>query len=281
MPISETVLTKLENIAHHARQSTKLRNDGEAYVRDVVRQAKQAGLAEQAPLEQLEGMAAEYWLQPLARATKAEYPLNLLETAAQRRNHKLMLKLLRHPNDLMRMHAADQFQILFAMLDGYYDEASALVNQILLMPTEIAEVKYAILRDLGRSSRRGLPREISDTARRLIHDLDQGVSYHALRLLSYQHDLRDWKAVLDRMISLVGEDDEASQYFLAAGVDYLSEIVLYEPSVVEWMKSLPEAYPPAHMAVVALQAFATRAPDIALQTGLINRRDHQRITTGS
>src|SRR5262249_54038812 len=158
------------------------------------------------------------------------------------------------------------------------DEASALVNQILLIPTEIPAVKYALLRDLGRSSRRGLPRGITDTARRLINDVDQVVSYHALRLLSYHYDLRDWRAVLDLVISLVGEEDEAAAYFLSAGVEYLQLIVQYEPDTVTWLKSLIESYPPEHMAVKAVEQFVRRNPDVALQVGLIGRREHKELT---
>lgn len=278
MMTDETTKQKLENIANHTRQSTKLRNDPDRFVIEVTRQAKQASLA--MPVEHIEALAAEYWIQPLVRGGKLEYPLNILEIAAQRRNHKLILKLLRHPNDMMRFHAAETFQFLFAMLDGYYDEASSLINQILLTPTEISPVKYALLGDLGRSSRRGLPREISDTARRLINDLDQGVSYHALRLLSYLHDVRDWRTVLDRMITLVGETDEASQFFLAAGIEYVSEIVVHEPAVVEWIRSLQETYPPDHMAIQGVNRFIRENPDAALQVGLINRREHRDLTGG-
>jgi hypothetical protein len=277
--ISESIAQKLEKIANHTRQSTRLRNDPEGFVRELTRQARQAGIAEVMAVEHIEGWAAEYWLAQLARGSRAEYPLNIMEVASQRRNHKLMLKLLRHANDLVRIHAAEHFQIMFAMLDGYFDEASALVNQILLIPTEIGEVKYALLRDAGRSSRRGLPREISDTARRLIHDLDQGVSYHALRLLSYLHDVRDWRAVLDRMITLVGEEDEAAEYFLAAGIEYLEVIIPHEPAVVEWIRSLLDTYLEAHMAVQAVHNFVRRSPDIALQVGLINKREYRELTS--
>jgi hypothetical protein len=276
--LPEETRRKLENIANHTRQSAKLRNDPEGFVREVVRQARQAGLHESVPVEQLEGLAAEQWLAPLARNAKAEYPLDILEVAAQRRNHKLILKLLRHPADVMRTQAAEHFQIMYAMIDGYFDEASALVNQILLLPTEIPEVKYALLRDAGRTSRRGLPREIADTARRLIHDLDPGVSYHALRLLSYLHDVRDWQAVLNRMISLVGEEDEISEFFLAAGFDYLEVLIPIESTVVDWVKTLPETYPPTHRAVARVAEYVRANPDIALQAGLINRREYREIT---
>lgn len=275
--IPEDIARKLDNIANHTRQSARLRNDPEGYVREMTRAAKQAGIHESIPQEQIEGLAAEAWLLPLVRSSRAEYPLNLMEIATQRRNHKLMLKLLRHPTDSVRIQAAEHFQIMFAMLDGYYDEASALINQILLIPTEIPEVKYALLRDAGRSSRRGLPREISDSARRLIHDLDQGVSYHALRLLSYLHDVRDWRTVLDRMITLVGEDDEASEYFLAAGIEYMEIIIPHEPAVVDWIKMLIETYPPQHMAVQAVQRYVRANPDIALQVGLINKREYREL----
>jgi hypothetical protein len=226
--------------------------------------------------EHIEALGAEGFLKPMAKG-RSDYPMNIIEVAAQRRNHKLILKLLRHPDDNVRIFAAENFQMLFPMLDGYYDEASALINQILLMPTEIPPVKYALLRDLGRTSRRGLPREVSDTARRLIHDLDQGVSYHALRLLSYLTDLRDWKVVLDRMISMVGEEDEVSQYFLAAGVDYLAPVIQYESAVVDWLKSLVESYPPEHMVIQSMAAFVHREPDIALSVGLIGRREYKEI----
>lgn len=276
--ITDEIKGKLERIANHTRQSTKFRNEGEAFVREMARSAREARINDVLPLEHIEGLAAEHYLLPLARSSRAEYPLNIIELAAQRRNHKMMLKLLRHPDDMMRIQAAEQFQIMFAMLDGYFDEASALVNQILLVPTEIPEVKYALLRDAGRTSRRGLPREIADTARRLIHDLDQGVSYHALRLLSYLHDVRDWRAVLDRMITLVGEEDEAAAYFLWAGVEYLEVIIPHEPAVVEWIRSIVESYPAAHMAVQAVQDYVQRNPDTALQAGLISRRDYRELT---
>jgi hypothetical protein len=276
--ISEEITKKLDNIANHTRQSSKLRNDPEGYVREMTRAARQANIQDSVPIEQIEGIAAEAWLQPLAKASRAEYPLNLMEVATQRRNHKLMLKLLRHPNDLVRIHAAEHFQVMFAMVDGYYDEASSLINQILLIPTEISEVKYALLRDAGRSSRRGLPREISDSARRLIHDVDQGVSYHALRLLSYLHDVRDWRTVLDRMITLVGDEDEAAEFFLAAGVEYLELLIPHETAVTDWIKSLFETYPPTHMAVGAAQNYIRTNPDIALQVNLITKRDYKEIT---
>jgi hypothetical protein len=276
--IPDDLRSKLDNIANHTRQSAKLRNDPEGYVREMSRSARQAGLQDALPAEQLEGLAAEYWLMPLARQSRAEYPVNIIEIAAQRRNHKLMLKLLRHPEDSVRIQAAENFQIMFAMIDGYYDEASAIINQALLVPTEIPEVKYALLRDAGRSVRHGLPREISDTARRLISDPNQGVSYHALRLLSYLHDVRDWRAVLDRMITMVGDDDEAAAFFLAAGIEYLEVIIPHEPAVVEWIRSLIETYPPDHMAVQAVQNFVRANPDIALQVNLINRREHRELT---
>ncbi|MCC7446596.1 MAG: hypothetical protein IT324_04230 [Anaerolineae bacterium] len=274
--IPPEILDKLDNIARQARQSARARNEAELFIRDVAREAKNAHINEVLPQEQIEALAADHWLRNLNRS-RAQYPLNVIENAAERRNHKLMLKLLRHPDDTIRSYAADQFQILFAMLDGYYDEASAVVNQTLLIPTEIPEVKYALLRDLGRSSRRGLPREIGDTARRLIHDVDQVVSYHALRLLSTLYDVRDWKAVLDRMISLVGEEDEAAEYFLSAGVDYLQIIIQYQPEVVEWVRSLLDTYGPEHMAVRSLQSFVRRNPDIALEVGLINKREYREL----
>lgn len=276
--IPEEITRKLENIANHVRQSARLRNDPEGYVREMSRTARQAGIQEHLPIEQIEGLAAEAWIMPLAKSSRVDYPLNVIEVAAQRRNHKLMLKLLRHPTDSVRITAAENFQIMFAMIDGYYDEASSLVNQILLIPTEIAEVKYALLRDAGRTARRGLPREIADTARRLIHDLDQGVSYHALRLLSYLHDVRDWRAVLDRMISLVGEEEEAAEYFLAAGIEYLEVIIPHEPAVIEWIKSLNETYPSTHMALQAVRDYIAHNPDVALQVGLISKRDYRDIT---
>jgi hypothetical protein len=274
--MASEVRDKLENIINHVRQSAKNRNDGERFVREVLRAAKEARITDTIPPEQVEALAAEGWLRPLARG-RTDSPAELMELATQRRNHKLMLKLLRHPDDTMRAFAAEHFQLLFAMLDGYYDEASALINQILLMPTEIPAVKYALLRDMGRSSRHGLPREIGDTARRLIHDLDQGVSYHALRLLSFLYDMRDWRSVLDRMISLVGEDEEAAHYFLAAGVEYFAVLVPHEPEVVNWMKSLIEEYPPEHMVVAAVAGFVRSAPDVALNVGLITRRDYNNI----
>lgn len=276
--IPEEIAKKLENIANHTRQSARLRNEAEGFVREMTRAARQANIHEKVPVEQIEALAAEAWLLPLAKQSRAEYPLNLMEVTTQRRNHKLTLKLLRHPVDAVRIQSAENFQIMFAMIDGYYDEASALVNQILLLPTEIAEVKYALLRDAGRSARRGLPREIADTARRLIHDLDQGVSYHALRLLSYLHDVRDWRAVLDRMITLVGEEDEASEFFLAAGIEYLEVMIPHEPAVVEWIKTLIEGYPAQHMALQAVQTYVQRNPDIALQVGLISKRDYRELT---
>ena len=275
--ISPEILDKIDNLAKAARQSNAARNSGEIFVRDVLRRAKEAHITDVVPPEQVEGLAADQWLKMVTRS-KAEYPLNILEIAAQRRNHKLMLKLLRHPDDSVRTHAADQFQILFAMLDGYYDEASSLVNQILLLPTEVPAVKSALLNDMGKSSRRGLPREIGDVARRLISDVDEVVSYHALRLLTTLYDVRDWKTVLDRMITLVGEEDEPSEYFLSAGVEYLQIIVQYEPTVVEWLKSLIEVYPPSHRAMKALQAFVRRNPDMALETGLIDRRVYKELT---
>jgi hypothetical protein len=276
--ITDEIKGKLERIANHTRQSTKFRNEGDAFVREMARSAREARISDVLPLEHIEGLAAEHYLMPMARSSRAEYPLNIIELASQRRNHKMMLKLLRHPDDMMRIQAAEQFQIMFAMLDGYFDEASALVNQILLVPTEIPEVKYALLRDAGRTSRRGLPREIADTARRLIHDMDQGVSYHALRLLSYLHDVRDWRAMLDRMITLVGEEDEAAAYFLWAGVEYLEVIIPYEPAVVEWIRSILESYPVNHMAVEAVHSYVQRNPDTALQVGLISRREYREMT---
>ncbi|GAB4555123.1 MAG: hypothetical protein OHK0023_25960 [Anaerolineae bacterium] len=275
---SEEIKSKLDNITNHVRQSARLRNDAEGFVREVVRQARQANLHLTVPPEQLEAIAAESWLQPLARSSRADYPQNILEVASQRRNHKLVLKLLRHPEDVVRIQAAENFQILYAMIDGYFDEASALVNQILLLPTEIAEVKYAILRDAGRTSRRGLPREIADTARRLIHDPDPGVSYHALRLLSYLHDVRDWRAVLDRMLTLVGDVDEVSEFFLTAGVEYLDVMIPIESAVVDWIRTLTETYPPEHRAVRAVEVYVRANPDAALQAGLITRRQYHELT---
>lgn len=270
------VLDKLSNIAKQARQGNRARNEPDLFIREVVREARVGRIQEVIPVEQIEALAAEHWLRPLVRS-RSPYPQDILEVAAQRRNHRLMLKLLRHPDDAVRALAADQFQILFSMLDGYYDEASAIVNQILLMPTEIPAVKYALMNDLGRSSRRGLPREIGDTARRLIYDPDQLVSYHALRLLSALYDVRDWRTVLDRMESLVGEDDEAAQYFLSAGVEYLQSIIQYEPDVVAWLKTLIETYPVEHMAIRAIQGWVRRNLDSALEIGLINKRDYREI----
>jgi hypothetical protein len=275
--ISPEILDKLDNLVKATRQSNQARNNGEIFVREVLRRAKEAKLTDVVPPEQIEGLAAEAWIKLLVRS-KAEYPLDIMEIATQRRNHKLMLKLLRHPDDTMRTYAADQFQMTFAMLDGYYDEASSLVNQILILPTEIPAVKSALLSDMGRSSRRGLPRDVGDVARRLINDIDQVISYHALRLLTTLYDVRDWRTVLDRMISLVGEDDEPSEYFLSAGVEYLQSIVQYEPTIVEWLKSLIESYPANHRAIKSLQTFVRRNPDVALEVGLIDRRTHKELT---
>jgi hypothetical protein len=275
--ISPDTLDKLDNIFKATRQSNAAKNNGEVFVRESLKRAKDAKIVDLVPPEQIEGLAAEAWIKPITRS-KAEYPLDIMEVAAQRRNHKLMLKLLRHPNDVVRISAADQFQILFAMLDGYYDEASSLVNQILLIPTEVSEVKSALLNDMGRTSRRGLPREIGDVARRLINDVDQVISYHALRLLTTLYDVRDWKTVLDRMVTLVGEDDEPSEYFLSAGVEYLQSILQYEPSVVEWIKTLIETYPANHRAMKSVQSFVRRNPDVALEVGLIDRRVYKELT---
>lgn len=272
-PIAAEAANKLDNIINHTRQSTKFRNDSDQFVREVIRRAREARLNASIPTEHIEAMAAEGWLKPLVNSkSRAQYPFDILEIAAQRRNHRLMLKLLRHPEDAVRIAAAEQFQMLFAMMDDYYNEASALILYILQLPTEVPSVKYSLLQDLGRSSRRGMPGGVSDVARRLIFDLDQGVSYHALRLLIYLTDIRDWKTVLERMNSLVGEEDEASQYFLSAGVDYLAPILQYEPSVAEWMKLLIETYPATHMAVAALDKVVRRDPDTAFHVGLIDGR---------
>lgn len=276
--ISNDIKDKLENIANHTRQSARLRNDGEGFVRDVLRQAKLANIQNLLPVEQIEGLAAEQWLLPLTKNSKAAYPLNIMEIGSQRRNHKLILKLLRHPDDAIRVHAAEHFQVMYSMIDGYFDEASSLINQVLLIPTEIPEVKYALLRDAGRTSRRGFPREIADTARRLIHDVDLGVSYHALRLLSYLHDMRDWKTILDRMVSLIGEDDEISGFFLTAGFEYLSVMIPLEPAVVDWIKMLVETYPTTHKAIQTAQEYVRQNPDIALQAGLINKQEYKALT---
>ncbi|MBX3063937.1 MAG: hypothetical protein KF726_13225 [Anaerolineae bacterium] len=273
---SSEIIDKLDNIINHTRQSSKVRNDSEAFVREVLRKAKEARIHEVLPSEHIEALGAEAYLKPLARG-RSDYPMNIIEVAAQRRNHKLILKLLRHPDDNVRIFAAENFQMLFPMLDGYYDEASALINTTLLIPTEIPPVKYALLRDLGRTPKRRLPREIADTARRLIHDPDEGVSYNALRVLSYLTDVRDWKTVLDRMLSLVGEESDVAQYFLAAGVEYLSPIAEFEPQIVEWMKSLVETYPPDHMSVQAVGVFVHREPDVALSGGLIGRKEYREI----
>src|SRR5215470_16594831 len=101
-------LDTLANIINHTRQSNRARNDGEVFVREALREAKNARLTDSMPAEQIEALAAEGWLQPLAKS-KSDYPLNIIETAAQRRNHKLILKLLRHPDDNMRSLAAEQF----------------------------------------------------------------------------------------------------------------------------------------------------------------------------
>ena len=162
------------------------------------------------------------------------------------------------------------------MLDGYYDEASAVVNQILLMPTEIPAVKYALMSDLGRTSRRGLPREIGDTARRLIHDPDQLVSYHALRLLSALYDVRDWRTVLDRMESLVGGRGRSGRIFSVGRRGILAEHhPRYEPDVVAWIKSLGGDYGTDHMAIRATQSWVRRNLDTALEVGLINKREYR------
>src|SRR4051812_30563210 len=118
---SSDTLDKLGNIIHHTRQNNRARNDGDVFVREVTREAKSARLTDAIPVEHVEALAAEGWLQTLASKSKADYPLNILEFASQRRNHRLMLKLLRHPNDHMRSAAAEHFQIIFAMLDNYYD----------------------------------------------------------------------------------------------------------------------------------------------------------------
>ncbi|HLY25264.1 MAG TPA: hypothetical protein VKQ72_02925 [Aggregatilineales bacterium] len=279
MILPDDVLHKIDNLAKAARQSNAARNNGEVFVREVLKRAKDAKLTDSVPPEQIEGLAAADWLLQLVRS-KADFPQNIMEIASQRRNHKLMMKLLRHPDDTVRTYAADQFQITFAMLDGYYDEASSLVNQVLLLPTEIPAVKSALLGDMGRSSRRGLPREIGDVARRLINDIEPVISYHALRLLTTLYDVRDWKSVLDRMVSMMGEEDEQSEYFLAAGVEYLQNIAQYEPPVVEWMKSLIETYGrnPNHLAMKALNTFVRRNADVALDSGLIDKRAYKELT---
>src|SRR5258708_2341424 len=147
--ISPDILDKIDNIAKAVRQSNAARNNGELFVREVLKRAKEAKLTDSVPPEQIEGRAAQSWLQQLVRSRPSD-PQNIqdiMQIAAQRRNHKLMMKLLRHDDDAVRTYAADQFQITFAMLDGYYDEASSLVNQVLLLPTEIPAVKSALLGD--------------------------------------------------------------------------------------------------------------------------------------
>jgi hypothetical protein len=106
------------------------------------------------------------------------------------------------------------------------------------------------------------------------------VSYHALRLLTALFDVRDWKSVLDRMNSLLGEDDEASEYFLSAGVEYLQLVAQHEPSIVEWLKALIGTYPVSHKAMKSLQSFVRRNPDVALEIGLIDKRAHKELTGG-
>ena len=69
--IPSDIKDKLENITFHTRQSARLRNDGEAYVREVGRAAKQANLSATVPIEQIEGWAAEQWLLPLAKNSHA------------------------------------------------------------------------------------------------------------------------------------------------------------------------------------------------------------------
>ncbi len=277
--ISPDILNKIDNITKAARQSNAAKNNGELFVREVLKRAKDAKLTDSVPPEQIEGLAADAWLQQFVRS-KNDYPQNIMEIAAQRRNHKMMMKLLRHPDDVVRTHAADQFQIIFAMLDGYYDEASSLVNLVLLLPTEIPDVKSALLSDMGRSSRRGLPREIGEVARRLVNDIEPIISYHALRLLTTLYDVRDWKSVLDRMITMTGEEDDQAEYFLAAGVEYLQNVAQYEPTIVDWLKSLIETYGrnPNHRAMKALNAFVRRNPDAALDSGLIDKRAYKELT---
>src|SRR5947208_3557609 len=99
---SSDALDKLDNIIRQAGKSNKARNDSDVFVRDVLREAKNARLTDAIPPEQIEALAAEGFLKPLAEKSRAEYPLNILEIASPKRNHKLMLKLLRHPNDSLR-----------------------------------------------------------------------------------------------------------------------------------------------------------------------------------
>src|SRR5260370_17967713 len=120
--ISPEILDKIDNLTKAARQSNAARNNGEIFVREVLKRAKEAHITDVVPPEQIEGLAADQWLKMVTRS-KAEYPLNILEVAAQRRNHKLMLKLLRHPDDTVRPHPADQFQIFFPILDAHYHHA--------------------------------------------------------------------------------------------------------------------------------------------------------------
>src|SRR3954471_12483067 len=148
--ISPDMLDKLDNIAKAVRQSNAAKNNGEVYVREMLKRAKEAKITDNVPPEQVEGLAAEEWLKQFVRNKSGnEARIGTIEIAAERRNHKMMLKLLRHPEDFIRVPAAENFQIIFAMLDGYFDEASSVINQILLLPTEISEVKSALLGNMG------------------------------------------------------------------------------------------------------------------------------------
>jgi hypothetical protein len=56
-------------------------------------------------------------------------------------------------------------------------------------------------------------------------------------------------------------------------------IIPHESAVVEWIRSLLDTYPDAHMAVQAVHNFVRRSPDIALQVGLINKREYRELTS--
>src|SRR5689334_23378828 len=107
--VPSEIRDKLNNISRQARQSNRGKNESDFFVREVTREAKNAHVADVVPVEHIEALAAEFWLSQLPRP-KMEYPMDILALASQRRNHRLMLKLLRHPDDVMRSNAADQFQ---------------------------------------------------------------------------------------------------------------------------------------------------------------------------
>jgi hypothetical protein len=180
------VIDKLNRISHQTRQSNRAKNDAEYFVREVL-QEQNAHHDRSTLCQRLKHWQQEAAASVDSRTARLSDGDVLTSLHSQRRNHRLMLRLLRHPGK--EGSRADggggQLQIVLRCSTTIAMEASRAINQILPSADRNSAVKYALLRDLraaphgvGCRERLRIPRAASSEPRRGAFFL----RYHAVAL---------------------------------------------------------------------------------------------------